>query len=227
MPTSIRKSNAVPHSQEPHVMAARKKSRNKSSVRSARKSAAKTSKARKASKATRASKSSKVKKASRASKASTASRPKASKTAKSSRASKASKTPRTARASRAATSSSRPASRKKSAAPRRTAANSSRGISSRSTSGSGATRRLQTRKESPGLQELLVLELQEIHNAEKQLARLIPRLASAATSEDLRIAIEERLEEGEQIIAIVENGLEELGASPGRKKNVAAEGLTN
>lgn len=72
-----------------------------------------------------------------------------------------------------------------------------------------------------------MLELQEIHNAEKQLARLIPRLASAASSEDLRIAIEERLEEGEQIIAIVETGLEELGASPGRKKNVAAEGLTN
>lgn len=84
-----------------------------------------------------------------------------------------------------------------------------------------------SKKESPDLQEILVTELQEIHSAEKQLARLIPRLAKAADNQSLQEAIEERLEEGEQILADVEAALEELDATPGRKKNVAAEGLVN
>jgi ferritin-like metal-binding protein YciE len=84
-----------------------------------------------------------------------------------------------------------------------------------------------SKKESPYLQEILVTELQEIHSAEKQLARLIPRLAKAADNETLQECIEERLEEGEQILADVESALEELEATPGRKKNVAAEGLVN
>src|SRR5690606_42056852 len=62
---------------------------------------------------------------------------------------------------------------------------------------------------------------------ETQLARLVPRLVKAVDSEELGTAIEERLEEGEQVLADVEEGLEQLGARPGRKKNVAAEGLVN
>lgn len=84
-----------------------------------------------------------------------------------------------------------------------------------------------SKKESPDLQEILITELQEIHSAEKQLARIIPRLVKAAENESLQEAIEERLEEGEQILADVESALEELEATPGRKKNVAAEGLVN
>jgi ferritin-like metal-binding protein YciE len=88
-------------------------------------------------------------------------------------------------------------------------------------------RKSSSSKESPDLNELLVLELQEIHSAEKQLARIIPRLVKAAESEALQAAIEERLAEGEQILEDVEAGLEELEATPGREKNVAAEGLVN
>lgn len=84
-----------------------------------------------------------------------------------------------------------------------------------------------SKKESPDLQEILITELQEIHSAEKQLARMIPRLMKAADNETLQEAIEERLEEGEQILADVEAALEELESTPGRKKNVAAEGLVN
>jgi len=84
-----------------------------------------------------------------------------------------------------------------------------------------------SKKESPDLNELLTTELQEIHSAEKQLSRLIPRLMKAASNESLQEAIEERLTEGEQILADVEAALEELESSPGRKKNVAAEGLVN
>lgn len=44
----------------------------------------------------------------------------------------------------------------------------------------------QPRRESPDARELLVLELQEIHSAEAQLARLLPRLTRSVQSESLR-----------------------------------------
>lgn len=82
-----------------------------------------------------------------------------------------------------------------------------------------------TRKESPDGNQLLVLELQEIHSAESQLARTLPRLAKAVDSEELRNSIEERLSQGERLITEIESALEEMDESPGRRKNVAAEGL--
>jgi ferritin-like metal-binding protein YciE len=84
-----------------------------------------------------------------------------------------------------------------------------------------------SRKESPDGNQLLVLELQEIHNAETQLARVLPRLAQAVESEELREHLEERLSQGERLIQDIESALEEMEESPGRKKNVAAEGLIN
>jgi ferritin-like metal-binding protein YciE len=83
------------------------------------------------------------------------------------------------------------------------------------------------RKEVPDGTELLVLELQEIHSAESQLARVIPRVVKAVESENLRKFLELRLEQGERLIEELETALEELDESPGRKKNVAAEGLIN
>lgn len=85
----------------------------------------------------------------------------------------------------------------------------------------------QARKESPNGTELLVLELQEIHSAESQLSRVIPRLSKAVESDSLRQMLDERLTAGEQILQDVEAALQELDNSPGRKKNVAAEGLIN
>jgi ferritin-like metal-binding protein YciE len=84
-----------------------------------------------------------------------------------------------------------------------------------------------TKKESPDCTELLVLELQEIHNAETQLARAIPRFVKAVESEKLQQVLQTRLEQGEQLIQDIETALEEMEQSPGRKKNVAAEGLLN
>lgn len=85
----------------------------------------------------------------------------------------------------------------------------------------------QRRKESPGARELLVLELQQIHSAESQLARVLPRLGKAVQSDSLRSMLDERLEEGERIITDIEKALDELDETPGRKRNVAAEGLIN
>jgi ferritin-like metal-binding protein YciE len=84
-----------------------------------------------------------------------------------------------------------------------------------------------SQRESLDGTELLVLELQEIHSAENQLSRVLPRIAKAANSDSLRQMLEERLTEGEKILKDVDTALEELEQSPGRKKNVAAEGLIN
>jgi ferritin-like metal-binding protein YciE len=73
----------------------------------------------------------------------------------------------------------------------------------------------------------LVLELQQIHSAETQLARQLPRLSKAAQSDTFREMLDERLQEGEQIIKDIESALDELDESPGRRRNVAAEGLIN
>jgi ferritin-like metal-binding protein YciE len=82
-------------------------------------------------------------------------------------------------------------------------------------------------KQSPDATELLVLELQEIHSAESQLSRVLPRLAKALESEELGTLMDERLAEGERIIKEIEAVFDEIEKSPGRKKNVAAEGLIN
>jgi ferritin-like metal-binding protein YciE len=85
--------------------------------------------------------------------------------------------------------------------------------------------RRQPRKESPDATELLVLELQAIHNAENQLSRVLPRLSKAIDSKKLGPMMDERLEEGERIIKDIETVLDEMEESPGRRKNVAAQGL--
>jgi ferritin-like metal-binding protein YciE len=82
-------------------------------------------------------------------------------------------------------------------------------------------------KDSPDAMDLLVLELQEIHSAESQLSRVLPRLSKALDSEELGTLMEERLAEGERIIKEIEAVFDEMNESPGRKKNVAAEGLIN
>ena len=90
-----------------------------------------------------------------------------------------------------------------------------------------SSRSTRKRKESPDGNELLVLELQEIHNAESQLSRMLPKLMKAVESEELRSCLEERLSQGERLTQDIESALDEMDESPGRKKNVAAEGLIN
>jgi len=91
-----------------------------------------------------------------------------------------------------------------------------------------AARKSQRRtKESPTATELLVLELQQIHSAESQLARALPRLGKVVESQTLREMLEQRQSQGERVISDVESALEEMDESPGRRKNAAAEGLIN
>jgi len=98
---------------------------------------------------------------------------------------------------------------------------------SESSKRSGKSPSKRTRKESPGASELLLLELQEIHSAETQLSRMLPRAIKAAESEKLQRLLEQRVKEGERIVEALETAFDEMEESPGRKKNVAAEGLIN
>jgi ferritin-like metal-binding protein YciE len=95
----------------------------------------------------------------------------------------------------------------------------------RKTMARSEARRQSRGKNSPDANELLVLELQQIHSAESQLSRALPRLSKSAQSQALRDLLDERLEEGERVLKEVESALDDLDESPGRRKNVAAEGL--
>lgn len=96
----------------------------------------------------------------------------------------------------------------------------------RANSGSrGRTMATRGRKAAPEPQEMLLTELREIYSAENQLIKIMPRLAKAIDSEALHEALNRRLEQAEELVTELENAFEEMGASPGRVKNVAAEGL--
>jgi ferritin-like metal-binding protein YciE len=72
---------------------------------------------------------------------------------------------------------------------------------------------------------MLVTELKEIHSAERQLSRALPRLAKQASSDSLREMLEQRREQGTVLVERIEDALEEMQTTKGRHKNVAAEGL--
>jgi ferritin-like metal-binding protein YciE len=61
------------------------------------------------------------------------------------------------------------------------------------------------------LRKLLLDELRDLYNAEKQLTRALPKLAKNATSEQLRDLLETHLEETEQQVSRLEDAFEMLG----------------
>jgi ferritin-like metal-binding protein YciE len=73
--------------------------------------------------------------------------------------------------------------------------------------------------------DLLTQEVKEIHSAERQLSRALPKLAKAASSQRLREMLEKRREQGATLIESLDEALEELGTTRARKKNDAIEGL--
>jgi ferritin-like metal-binding protein YciE len=73
--------------------------------------------------------------------------------------------------------------------------------------------------------DLLTQELKEIHSAERQLSRALPKLAKAVSSQRLQEMLETRREQGAALIEAVDEALEELGATRSRKKNEAIDGL--
>ena len=60
------------------------------------------------------------------------------------------------------------------------------------------------------LREALVEEIRDLYNAEKQLTKALPKLAKAATNDELRDAFESHLEETEGQITRLERVFELL-----------------
>jgi ferritin-like metal-binding protein YciE len=67
------------------------------------------------------------------------------------------------------------------------------------------------------LHELLVDEIKDLYHAEKQLTKALPKMAKAASHDDLREAFEVHLEETREQITRLEEVFEALGEKPKAK----------
>jgi ferritin-like metal-binding protein YciE len=75
------------------------------------------------------------------------------------------------------------------------------------------------------MQELLIEELRDIHNAEQQLVKALPKLASAATTPSLQDAFQDHLADTEGQVRRLEQIFEALGQKSGGRKCKGMEGL--
>lgn len=75
------------------------------------------------------------------------------------------------------------------------------------------------------LKELYVHELKDLYSAEKQLTKALPKMAKAATDEDLAAGFEEHLEQTEEHVNRLEKILGNLDESTRGPKCKGMEGL--
>jgi ferritin-like metal-binding protein YciE len=75
------------------------------------------------------------------------------------------------------------------------------------------------------LDDVLQAELADLYSAEKQLVEALPKVADAASSPDLRKAIEHHLEETRGHVDRLEQVFEALGTKPASEHCKAMEGL--
>lgn len=74
-------------------------------------------------------------------------------------------------------------------------------------------------------EELLIKELQDLYSAETQLVEALPKVASAATSPELKDAIKKHLAETKQQVKRLETALDSLQADTSGETCAAMEGL--
>jgi ferritin-like metal-binding protein YciE len=75
------------------------------------------------------------------------------------------------------------------------------------------------------LRELYTDELKDLYSAEKQLTKALPKMAKAASSEELREGFEEHLQQTKGHVQRLEEIFTMLNAKAGGKKCVGMEGL--
>ena len=75
------------------------------------------------------------------------------------------------------------------------------------------------------LKHLYIEELKDLYSAETQLVKAIPKMANAASSEDLRAGFEEHLGQTKEHVARLEKVFKALGESAKGKKCKGMEGL--
>jgi ferritin-like metal-binding protein YciE len=76
------------------------------------------------------------------------------------------------------------------------------------------------------LKEFFIDELKDIYWAEQKLVKTLPKLAKAATSEELRSAFTDHLEETKTHVQRLEQAFKMLGEKASAKKCDAMEGIT-
>jgi ferritin-like metal-binding protein YciE len=76
------------------------------------------------------------------------------------------------------------------------------------------------------LQQFFIDELKDIYWAEKHLVKTLPKMAKAATSEELQQAFTDHLEETKEHVSRLEQVFETLNQKPQAKKCEAMEGIT-
>jgi ferritin-like metal-binding protein YciE len=75
------------------------------------------------------------------------------------------------------------------------------------------------------LQKLYIDELRDLYNAENQLLKALPKMAKAASSEELKNAFEKHLEQTETHVERLENIFEQLDQTPKGKTCHGMKGL--
>src|SRR5205809_794894 len=75
------------------------------------------------------------------------------------------------------------------------------------------------------LEDLFHHELKDLLSAEKQITKALPKIIKAATSEDLKQALQSHFDETEHQIARLEEAFQKLNLSPRGAKCKAMEGL--
>jgi len=75
------------------------------------------------------------------------------------------------------------------------------------------------------METLLVDELRDLLDAEKQLVRALPKMAKAASSEELRAAFEDHLELTEHHVSRLMEAFETMDVTPRAKKCAGMQGL--
>ena len=80
-------------------------------------------------------------------------------------------------------------------------------------------------KKMKTLKDLYVSELRDLYSAEKQILKALPKMAKAATAEELKTAFQLHLEETKGQLARLEQIFEALGEKPTGKTCKAMEGL--
>jgi len=75
------------------------------------------------------------------------------------------------------------------------------------------------------LRQLYIDELKDLYSAENQLVKALPKMAKAATSDELRQAFEEHLEQTKGQVQRLETIFEALDENPKGKKCAGMEGL--
>ena len=106
------------------------------------------------------------------------------------------------------------------------AKSSKQSTSKQSASSKKSTEQRQAGSHEPMLMELFYEELQDIYWAEKHLTKALPKMAKAASTEELKDAINEHLAVTQTQVERLDKVFELLGKKAQAKKCEAMEGLT-